>query len=99
MIGISNLQCALLASTEAAAWLNQVYRIKCAATIIALVAACLRISTMRAGSLNIAVRQKTPIRRTIGRLHRILEDIPFIVEREKEILRNAVMVFSSRLGI
>src|SRR5207248_10364618 len=65
--------------------LNQVYWIESTATIIALVTACLCISTMWAGSLDIAVRQKAPIRRAVGGLHCVFEDIAFIVEREKEV--------------
>ena len=99
MIRRSNLQGAVLAPTEATAWLNQVDWVERVATIIALISTSSWVPTVRTCSLDVAVRQKTRIRRTIGRLHGIFEDISLIVQCEKKILRYTIVIFGSRLSI
>ena len=51
----ANLQCAVFAATQPAAWRDEVYRVESAPAIIALIAARLRIATVGAGAFDVAV--------------------------------------------
>src|SRR5207247_10148797 len=95
MIRRSNLQGAVLAPTDATAWLNQVDWVERVATIIALISTSSWVPTVRTCSLDVAVRQKTRIRRTIGRMHGISEDISLIVRCEQTNLRSTVVILVS----
>src|SRR5581483_3316533 len=74
-------------------------RVENTPAVVALVATSVCVATVRTGAFNVAVGQETAVGGTIGRLHSVFEDIAVIVEREKEILRDAIVVFGASLGI
>src|SRR6266571_3414623 len=67
VVGWPDLQLALLASTEAAARINQVYRIKHMAAVVTLITTSCRVATVWACSLDKAIGEKASVRWTIGR--------------------------------
>ena len=99
MICWPNLQGAILASTEATARRNQVDGVENAATVVTLITTSQGVTAMWAGSFNVTVGQEAAIRWAVGRQHSIFEDVPFIVKREKEILRDSIVIFGTRLSI
>src|SRR5579863_10308969 len=99
MLGRANLDCTVLASTEGAARRDQVYRVECVAAVVALVATGCCIATVWTGPLDITVGQEASIGRTVGREHGVFIDESFLVECEKEILRDTIVIFCPRFGI
>src|SRR5881398_3444377 len=99
MLGGPDLQGAGLASAEATARRNQVNGVENAATIVALITTSRCITAMWTRSFDITIRQEAAIRWAIGREHTIFEDVPFIIKRKKEILRNTIVILGSRLSI
>ncbi|GBD19551.1 hypothetical protein HRbin27_02058 [bacterium HR27] len=94
MLGLARNR-ALTAQT--AAWLDEIDRIECPPAVIALVTASVRIATIGARTLDIAVRQETPVVLAVELDLGLREDVAALVERSKDVLGDPEVIGSVRV--